>query len=125
MRIPPIEDRLDRKLKPKYNGPYVVLNRNKGGAYIVAEMDGSVYQSVVAAFRLLPYHARKKIELPRNIHESIDLGPAELNKLVSSRRKGEPADDIAFEGMPKGNRQSEQVNADNDLDNLGSSTEDG
>lgn len=59
-----IEKELNRKMKPRYLGPLVVLARNRGGAYVLCELDGTMYHRPFAAFRLLPYVARRSIPLP-------------------------------------------------------------
>ena len=107
MRNTAIESSLDKKMKPRYLGPLVVIARNKGGAYIVAEMDGSVHQSSVAAFRLVPYHARKQIKLPSNVHKVIDMGASGLKEMIEETDPGDEREDYMFKGMPKGSEQVE------------------
>ena len=51
----------------------VVIHVTRRGAYILAELDGSVWQNHVAAFRVILYLARKHIKLPDKIHKLIDV----------------------------------------------------
>jgi hypothetical protein len=62
-----IEMSLNAKMKTRYNGPLVVVSRDKGGAYILCKLDRSVLHRPIAAFRVIPYQARKSIPLPDNM----------------------------------------------------------
>jgi len=59
-----IEYALNKKMKPRYDGPFIVISRNHGGAYILCQLDGSIFHRLITAFRLLPYHACDLIYLP-------------------------------------------------------------
>lgn len=69
---------LNRKSKPRYLGPMVVVRRTKGGSYILAEVDGAISKSRYAAFRIISYHARPNSPIP--ITRLVDLPDEELEK---------------------------------------------
>ena len=58
-----IEKVLNRKMRARYLGPLVVLACNKGGAYIICELNGSVFDRPVAAFHVIPYFACRSLPL--------------------------------------------------------------
>ena len=96
MRNSTIESSLNKKMLARWMGPYIVIARKDGGAYIVAEMDGSLLKDKVAAFRLIPYFARRHIKLPENIEDVIDQTKENLKMLVDMPDNDEPAIPIDF-----------------------------
>jgi hypothetical protein len=87
-----IEKALNRKMRARYLGPVIVLARNKGGAYILSELDGSVFHRPVAAFRVIPYFARSKIDLPP-LDDLLDVSRQRLQELQNSEIM-DPDDDL-------------------------------
>ena len=75
-----IEKALNRKMRARYLGPLIVIARNKGGAYIVAELDGSVFDRPIAAFRVIPYFARSTLDIPP-LEDLIDISNARLAQM--------------------------------------------
>jgi hypothetical protein len=69
-----VEESLDRKTKARYFGPYVVVRKTKGTSYILAELDGAQSQLRIAGFRVVPYFARSKTDVPiiSNVDEEDD-----------------------------------------------------
>lgn len=92
MRNTAIEKSLNRKMRPRYLGPLVVISRNRGGAYILAELDGTVFDRPVAQFRVIPYKARQAIPLPDL--SSLDISTARLRELEHSSDVDDSLDDI-------------------------------
>lgn len=53
-----IEKELNRKTKPRYNGPFEIRNQTPQGSYKLRELNGVQMRRGVVAFRLLPYITR-------------------------------------------------------------------
>jgi hypothetical protein len=85
-----VEKSLNSKMTLRYMGPMVVIRRTKGGAYLVAEMNGAMFHDRIAAFRVIPYEARYSIQLPANIQKFIDISEKTLQELVN---QDDPASD--------------------------------
>ena len=75
-----IEKSLNWKMRPRYFRPMIVLSCNRGGAYIICDLDGTLSHAPVTAFRVVPYLARKNIEVP-NLEQHIDVSVNQLREL--------------------------------------------
>ena len=45
-----IKKSLNHKMRARYLGLLIVISQNKGGAYIVSKLNGSVFDHLIAAF---------------------------------------------------------------------------
>jgi len=117
-----IESALDKKMKARYNGPMIVVKRNKGGSYIVADMTGAVWQQKVARFRVIPYFAREKLDLPEGVMSIIDTDQETLDKISAQPEELEPKSrDYLLEDVhlsdSDGSNDEVGENDDSDIDN--------
>jgi hypothetical protein len=85
-----IESSLNKKMQPRYKGPMIVVRETQGGSYILAEMTGAVWQQKVAKFRVVPYFARRRIDIPEGIMKIIDTDEAGLEKIMAQPEEEEP-----------------------------------
>lgn len=111
-----IEKSLNRKMRSRYIGPLVIISRNKGGAYIICELNGSVFDRPIAAFRVIPYFARKSITLP-DLDTFLDIPSDRLQEMESSD-VADPDDDLAIEEKSIASEGDEDSDRDSLPDDL-------
>ena len=81
-------------MQQRYLGPYLVISQNRGGAYILGEPDGAVFDRPIAAFRVKPFFARRKpIAFTQN---DLDVDARRIRELEASTDKGDGIDDVEF-----------------------------
>ena len=85
----------------------IVVSRNRGGAYIICDLNGTLAHAPVAAFRVVPYLARTNIDIP-DLEEHINMSVARLRELEYSTT-ADPDD-------PDSDRIAEVIEADSDDD---------
>ena len=105
-----IEKALNRKMRARYIGPLVVVSRNKGGAYIICELNGSVFDRPVAAFRVIPYFARKSLPLP-DLDRFIDIPRARLEDMENSAIVDPDIEDLDDEARAHGDTDTDSSNS--------------
>lgn len=75
------EGSLSGRNRDRWWGPLVVVRRTKGGAYIVCEFNGAVWQKKIGRFRVIPYEQRRKLAIGSRIEELIDVSKRTLDEL--------------------------------------------
>src|SRR5882724_6791597 len=88
-----IEKELNRKMKPRFLGPMVVVHQTQGGAYILAELNGTVSRLQYATFCIIPYLAR----FPDHIPVTALMDEAKLEDVQICSESFPPADDPSEE----------------------------
>jgi hypothetical protein len=58
----------------------LVVSHNRGGAYIICDLDGTLAHAPIVAFRVVPYFACEHLELP-DLEQHIDVSAARLREL--------------------------------------------
>ena len=75
-----IKKSLNCKMHVRYLSPLIIISWNKSGAYIVSELDGSVFDCPIAAFQVIPYFACQHIKIP-SLDKLIDISICRLHEL--------------------------------------------
>jgi hypothetical protein len=72
-----IEMDLGKKWKPRYLGPFIVIQRSDRGVYTLAEMDGTVSRLRFSAKRVIPYKIRDLDDLPDTTLDDVQAEESE------------------------------------------------
>jgi len=104
-----IENSLDKKMKPRYMGPMIVARRNQRGSYTLAEMDGAVWHQKVARFRVVPYFARERIDIPEGILSILDCDEEVLCRIEA---QDDPDVDLSRDYLMDGVALEDSDNSD-------------
>ena len=88
-----IEKALNRKMHARYLGPLIVISQNKGGTYIIVELNGSVFDRPVAAFRVIPYFLQTKLDL-LPLKDLIDISQNRLQQMTDSNEEDPENDNM-------------------------------
>ena len=91
-----IKKSLNHKMHVRYLSPLIIISQNKGGGYIISELDSLVFDCPIAAFRVIPYFAHQSINIPP-LNELIDISAHRLCGLKSSTTANpdDNSDDLA------------------------------
>ena len=108
-----IESSLDKKMKPRYLGPMIILAQSGSGSYVIAEMDGSVFHQRVAKFRVIPYFAQTKIDLPENLEDLMGISKSTLKRIADANENGTDiiSRDYSFEGVTLTETEGDEDNS--------------
>ena len=81
-----VEMELNRKTKPRFFGPMIVVRRTQYGAYILSELNGAISKIHYAAFRIIPYYPRSQTSIPvtsvidQTAESNEDISPYQTHK---------------------------------------------
>ena len=81
-------------MRPHYLGPLIVISRNRGGVYIICELNGAVFDRPITAFRVIPYFARRSLPLP-DLESFLDILASHLHELEDTITTDPEADNTA------------------------------
>ena len=91
-------------------GPLLVISQNRGGAYILAELDGSVLDQPIAAFHVIPYFARKKIDVP-DLDALLDISAQRLRHMEATNSEDPEEDDLRGDELDESDDETSQPDA--------------
>lgn len=77
-----IEMEWNKKFKPRFLGPFVVITRTKNGGYLLAELDGSLWKEPISEFRVIPYKSREVVTFPKSLLKVLKEQEGVIKEIV-------------------------------------------
>ena len=65
-------------MRPQYFGPLAIISHNRGGAYILTEMNGAVLTQPIGTFHVIPYFPCRMITL-LSLDDMFDISTDEFH----------------------------------------------
>ena len=90
-----IEKLLNCKMHTRYVSPLIVISQNRGGVYIISELNSSVFNRPIATFHVIPYFAQQCIDIPP-LDKLIDITSCWLHKLEETMLSDSDEEDEDF-----------------------------
>ena len=92
-------------------GPLLIISQNHGGAYILAELDGSVFDHPVTAFRVISYFARKKLDIP-DLNALLDISTQCLRNMEATDSEDSEVEALRGNEMDDSDNEASQQDVD-------------
>ena len=93
-----IKKALNKKMRPYYFGPMVIVSHNCSGAYIICNLNGMLAHALIAAFQIVPYFTHEHLDLP-DLKQHINVSMTRLRKLEDMTTADPNYPEIATEPM--------------------------
>lgn len=112
-----IEQEHSRKHKPRYLGPYEIVRRTLGGAYVIKELNGNISRTGIAAHRLRLFHPNTD-DLEALVSDPIELtgGREDTNNDIGDTQEGSQYQQRWQEQDENENSDEEDLYADEEND---------
>ena len=78
----------DVRMSPRYMGPFMIGRKNKGGAYVLRELDGTELPGKAPPRRLLPYVRRQHGFLRANRNGNLSGTSSDSENSVDENESG-------------------------------------
>ena len=98
MRNTAIEKALNKKMRPRYFRPIVIVSHNCSSTYIICDLDSTLAHAPIVAFQIVPYFTHEHLDLP-DLKQHINISVTLLRKLEDTITTDPNYPEVATEPM--------------------------